>query len=70
MVAGGINFEKDGDFNSGLGDPMMEVIDLEDENVICDNLPEFPVKNVYAAMGGLINGIPVICGGTEWGIIW
>ena len=40
-----------------------EVIDLLDENSVCDDLLESPY-GTRAAIGGLINGIdPIVCGG-------
>jgi len=39
-----------------------EVIDIEDDNLICENLADFP-KELTNAMSGLLNGVPVICGG-------
>ena len=56
MVAGGKNWNG--------GSEKIEVIDIEDDNVVCDDLPEFPNKSIFGAMGGLLHGKPVICGGA------
>jgi len=47
------------------GSEMIEVIDLADESLVCDNLPEFPIKRLYGGTGGLLNEMPVICGGVN-----
>ena len=39
-----------------------EVIDLEDSNVICEDLQDFPVELAYA-VGANLASTPVICGG-------
>ena len=39
-----------------------EVIDLSDTNVTCQPWPDHPV-GTYGAVGGLINGYLMICGG-------
>merc|ERR1719352_1750626 len=57
MVAGG-NYWKD-------GSEIIEVIDIEDENMVCDDLPQFPIKSMFGGMGGLLDGKPVICGGAN-----
>ena len=40
-----------------------EVIDLEDSNVVCEDLEDFPV-DTYGAVGGNLASIPIICGGV------
>jgi len=57
MVAGG-NYWRD-------GSEIIEVIDIEDENMVCDDLPQFPIKSMFHGMGGLLDGKPVICGGAN-----
>ena len=46
MVAGGILRD--------IGSEIIEVIDIEDDTVVCDNLPEYPHKKLYKGMGGLL----------------
>ena len=40
-----------------------EVINLEDENKSCDNLDRYEL-GVHGATGGVLNGKPIICGGS------
>ena len=42
-----------------------EVIDLEDSNVICDDLENFPME-IVEGVGAILASIPIICGGTFW----
>lgn len=44
---------------------MTEVIDPFNAENICQNLSEFP-KEVYAAVGGTINGQEIVCGGKDF----
>ena len=39
-----------------------EVIDLEDSNVVCKDLDNFPIE-LYGSVGGNLASIPIICGG-------
>ena len=39
-----------------------EVIDILNETKSCNNLPDLPV-NIKLAIGGLVDGKPVVCGG-------
>ena len=41
-----------------------EVIDLEDSSSTCQSLPDFAYP-VYSAVGGLLNGSPIICNGND-----
>ena len=41
-----------------------EVFDMKDPTKTCKNLPEYPL-DVFMAAGGLINKMPVICGGNN-----
>ena len=41
-----------------------EIVDLNDSSFYCTGLPDFPIDVVYAA-GGIVNGIPIICGGAN-----
>ena len=41
----------------------VEVIDVFNSSVTCDNLPDYPFE-VYGAVGGLgYGGLPLVCGG-------
>ena len=40
-----------------------EVIYIGTENKVCDDLEQYPI-GVHGATGGVINGKPVVCGGT------
>ena len=40
-----------------------EIVDLNNSGFGCD-LPDFPINLAYAA-GGVVNGIPIICGGAN-----
>ena len=42
-----------------------EIIDLENPSFVCSNLNKFPV-NCAEGIGGLIGGIPFVCGGWSW----
>ena len=41
-----------------------EVIDLSNPQMKCKDFPKFPYQN-WAAVGGLLNGKPLICGGFD-----
>ena len=41
-----------------------EVIDVENSNVICKDLEDFPV-DLYAASGANLTSMPIICGGLS-----
>ena len=41
-----------------------EIVDLNNYSFHCDGLPDFPIDIAYAA-GGMVNGIPIICGGAN-----
>ena len=41
-----------------------EVIDVNNWNVTCESLPDFPVRIAYAT-GGFLMGRPLICGGES-----
>lgn len=61
MVAGGVYL------CPGCGSDTIEVIDIEDENMVCENLPKYPINGLWGGMGGLLGGLPVICGGASPG---
>ena len=42
-----------------------EVFDLQ-SNTICQDLKDFPFK-LYDAVGGTVNGVPTVCGGSSGG---
>jgi len=42
---------------------LVQVVDLN-SNTLCSNLQRFPSK-VYKATGGVLNNIPIICGGYD-----
>ena len=42
---------------------MTEILDLRDPNFHCSGLPDFPIEIAYA-VGGVVNNIPIICGGA------
>lgn len=42
-----------------------EVIDVLNEKVTCQDLPQTPHNTIHA-VGGLIDGTPVVCGGYPW----
>jgi hypothetical protein len=46
------------------GGSSVEIVNLDESkpNLICDNLPNLPLS-LYASLGGLLKGTPVICGG-------
>ena len=49
------------------GDPTFEakkteVIDISDANNICDSLGDYPLE-AASGFGGILNGMPVSCGG-------
>ena len=50
-------------FGEGKGGKSTEVFDMFDPTKTCKNLPDYPL-DVYYAVGGLINKMPVICGGA------
>ena len=50
-------------FNNGR-EQEVEVLDISDDSSHCNNLPEFPSK-VQFAIGGRLNGQPLICGGQS-----
>ena len=41
-----------------------EVININYDKKICDDLPKYPME-VHQAVGGLINKMPIICGGIS-----
>ena len=47
----------------GMG-AMTEVININYDKKICDDLPKYPME-VHQAVGGLINKMPIICGGIS-----
>ena len=51
----------------GLRSPYQtQIIDLWDENAICDELPNHPFETGGGATGGLLkNKLPMICGGWD-----
>ena len=51
----------------GLRSPhQTQIIDLWDENAICDELPNHPFETGGGATGGLLkNKLPMICGGWD-----
>ena len=51
----------------GLRSPYQtQIIDLLDENAICDELPNHPFETGGGATGGLLkNKLPMICGGWD-----
>ena len=42
-----------------------EVININYDKKICDDLPKYPME-VHQAVGGLINKMPIICGGISY----
>mgnify|MGYP002054262422 CR=1 FL=1 len=50
-------------FGEGKGGKSTEVFDMFDPTKTCKNLPDYPL-DVYYAVGGLIDKMPVICGGA------
>ena len=40
-----------------------EVIDILNSGTICEDLPDAP-RNLYWGLGGMINGKPMVCGGS------
>ena len=50
-------------FNNGRQQEV-EVLDISDDSSHCNNLPDFPSK-VQFAIGGRLNGQPLICGGQS-----
>ena len=50
--------------NSENPDFKTEIIDLGDTNIKCQDLPAFPMELTETA-GGLVQNIPVICGGSS-----
>ena len=47
----------------GKGGKSTEVFDMINPTQFCKNLPDYPLDVLYAA-GGLIDNMPVICGGA------
>ena len=41
-----------------------EIVDLNNPDFHCTGLSDFPISVAYAA-GGIVNGIPIICGGAN-----
>ena len=42
----------------------IEIIDLEEKEASCKTLQDFP-KGLDGAVGGLVDNIPIICGGVD-----
>ena len=57
--------------NANLFLSSVEVVNLDesDPDLICENLPDFPLK-VEGASGQLLDGIPIICGGATVTLKW
>ena len=57
--------------NENLFLSSVEVVNLDesDPDLICDNLPDFPL-NVVGASGQLLDGTPIICGGAAQTLKW
>ena len=49
---------------NGNGQKQIEIIDLEDKEARCTTLQDFP-KGLAGAVGGLVDNIPIICGGVD-----
>jgi len=51
---------------SGGYEAITEIINLEDEDLTCENLEDFPMKNIIDSVGANLAKSPVICGGTNF----
>ena len=50
---------------SGGYEARTEIINLEDEDLTCENPEDFPMKNIADSVGANLATSPVICGGTN-----
>ena len=46
-----------------------EIVDMEDPTRVCKSPVTYP-NPVGAAIGGLVNSVPMVCGGTSYGTIY
>ena len=55
-------FDYDNYFYQSAASNDCEVIDIQDPERICTNIPSYPIS-IWTGSGGIVSGIPMICGG-------